>query len=654
MAREWRWSFLILLLGCLSQTTEAASVFNINRFHLKEPLDTYSEMLLSPSAEAADVIDRPATDWQAVSDAHRFAAGDSLIWLKSTVQNQLQVPVEVTLRLKTSLFSNARFFIIDRNILTEQTQESVQSTNMLSFADIRPSYSLTLEPGAVRVVLVSIKSHAPHDFHWELRDTQSHRRESFQYMLRWTFLLAALLLVSLFAGAQGLTQKRSIPFALALYVLLSLLFLLRLTHWPLLAIFWESLGDVLPPLNHILCAVQASLVILLRRLSYGLEPKRLLQKLYWLALGLLVLYLSLIVVLHQNQSLLLMLPSEALLLLLLGYMERLSFRQKHPRLGMIRLLLLQQSLLFIIHALILIDAFPLWHLPEVTLWIYVVGSSWLVFMGRPSYQVESARRNAKPSPLVDANSQPKPDEDSGLPHEQWLHVEKMAALGTFTNGLANEFNNPLAIIAGHRFRLASMMSSRSFDTHEFEKSLGKIDHAVNRMIAVIDALKVYSQDPEGEGIFKTFSLRETIKYTNDLCRDKLVSCGIKLSTSELDDATMEGHQGQIIQVLLILVDNAIDALEQASDKTIRIELQPLPDRVRIAVIDSGSGVPHGLRGKIWAPFFTSKDSFRHKGLGLSIASGIISNHRGRLILDDSTPETRFIVELPRKRQPPSL
>jgi len=654
MAREWRWSILILFLGCLSQTTEAASIFSIDRFRLQESLDAYSEMLLSPSEEAADVIERPATDWKPVSDAHRFAVNPSLIWMKATVQNHLQVPVEVTLRLQTSLFSNARFFILDQNILTDQTHGSEQSTNLLSFADMRPSHSLTLEPGAARVVLVSIKSHAPHDFHWELRDTQSHRRESFQYTLRWTFLLAALLLVSLFAGAQGLTQKRSIPFALALYALLSLLFLVRMTHWPLLAMFWEPLGEALPPLNHILCAVQASLVILLRRLSYSLEPKRLLQKLYWLALGFLVLYLSLIAVLQQNQSLLFMLPSEALLLILLVYMERLSIRQKHPRSRMIRLLLVQQALLFIMHVMILTDAFPLWRLPEVTLWIHVVGSSSLMFMGLTSYRVESARPSETPASVPDTNILPKPEKGANLLHEQWLHAEKMAALGTFTNGLANELNNPLAIIAGHRFRLSSMIDSRSFNIHEFEKSLGKIDHAVNRMIAVIDALKVYSQDPQGEEIFKTFSLRETIKYTIDLCRDKVVSRGIKLSTPEQGDATMEGHQGQIIQVLLILVDNAIDALEQASDKSIRIELQPMPDTVRIAVIDSGSGVPLGLRGKIWDPFFTSKDPFRHKGLGLSIASGIISNHRGRLILDESTPETRFMVELPRTRQPPSL
>jgi signal transduction histidine kinase len=596
----------------------------------------------------------PAEHWQPVSNEMRFARAPSLIWMKTTVQNRLQVPVEVTLRLKTSLFSSARFFVLDQNLLTGQTHVTAQSSLWQAFGSMRPSHTLMLEAGATRVVVLSLESEAPYDPHWDLWDTESHLRESFQSTLRWTFLLAALLLVALFSCVQGLTQKRGILLALALFVFLSLLFSVRMTHWPLLAIFWEPLSEALPPLNHIFCAVQASLILLLRRLSNGLEPKPLLQKLYWSALGFLVLNLSVIAVLHHDQSLLSMLPSELLLWVCLLVWHRFAFRQKHPRAPIMLLLLGQQSLLLGLHLLILMDAFPLWCLPEITLWIQLVTSTTLLFLALPAWRVASLRPLADATATLEKNVPAQPENSSTLLHEQWLHAEKMAALGTFTNGLANELNNPLAIIAGHRFRLSSMIDSRSFNIHEFEKSLGKIDQAVNRMIAVIDALKVYSQDPQGQELLKTFSLRETIKYTIDLCRDKVVSRGIKLSTPELGDATTEGHQGQIIQVLLILVDNAIDALEEAPEKTIRIELQPLPDTVRIAVLDSGPGVPLGIRSKIWDPFFTTKDPFRHKGLGLSIASGIINNHRGRVLLDESTPETRFVVELPRTRRPLGL
>ncbi len=654
MMSPGRWIIQIILYCSFAQRIEAATAFSIDRFHLQESLDSHSTMLLNSSEEVADVLALPQEDWQPISNKLRFARASSIVWMKTTVQNKLQVPVQVTIRLKTSLFSSVRFFVLDQNILTEQTHASGQATGWQALGAMRPSHSLTLEPNASRVVLVSMESEAPHDPHWELWDTESHRRESFQYILRWTFLLSVLLLVALFACVQGLAQKRSILLALALFGLLSLLYLVRMTHWPLLAVFWEPLAEALPPLNHLHCAAQASLAVLLRRLSYGLEPKRLVQKFYWSSLGFLVLVLSLTAVLHHDHSLLFILPAEFILWVCLVALHRLATQQNHPRAPMIRLLLMQGSVVLTLHLLILLDVFPLAWLPEASLWIQVLTSSALLFMALPSFRTEAARpRTEAPSPTESAKLQ-RPEKSANLLHEQWLHAEKMAALGTFTNGLANELNNPLAIIAGHRFRLSSMIDSRSFNIHEFEKSLGKIDQAVNRMIAVIDALKVYSQDPQGQELLKNFSLRETIKYTIDLCRDKVVSRGIKLSTPELGDAAMEGHQGQIIQVLLILIDNAIDALEEVSEKTIRVELQPLPDTVHIAVIDSGPGVPLGIRSKIWDPFFTTKDPFRHKGLGLSIASGIISNHRGRVLLDESTPETRFIVELPRTRRPLGL
>lgn len=653
MTRPGLWCLTFILFCTFMPRTEAASIFAIERFRMQESLDAHSEMLLSPSEEVADVLALSLDSWSPVSDELRYAQGSSVIWLKTTVENRLQVPVQVTLRLHSSLVSSARFFVLNQSVLTEQTHASGQTSGWLALGAMRPFHSLTLEPGASRLVLLSMQSEAPHDPHWEIWDTESHRRESFQSMLRWTFLLTTLLLLALFACVQGFAQKRGLLLALALNQGLSLLFLVRMTHWPLLTMFWEPLAEALPPLNHIHCALIASGLILLRRLSLDLPPQRLLQRIHWSALGFLVLDLSLIAILHYEQSLIVMLPAEILIVACLLTYYRSARRELHPQRKLMGWLLAQQLILLILHLLILIDTFPLVWLPEFSLWIQVITSAVLLFLALPS-SLGNAKDSPKDAAPRDQSPAITPEKSANLLHEQWLHAEKMAALGTFTNGLANELNNPLAIIAGHRFRLSSMIDSRSFNIHEFEKSLGKIDQAVNRMIAVIDALKVYSQDPEGQEILKTFSVRETIKYTIDLCRDKVVSRGIRLITPELGDATMEGHQGQIIQVLLILVDNAIDALDSASEKSIRIELQPLPDSVRIAVIDSGPGVPLGIRNKIWDPFFTSKDPFRHKGLGLSIASGIISNHRGQLLLDESTPETRFVVELPRTRRPLGL
>ncbi len=656
---DTRWPKLlalcIVMLCSMKPILGASNTFSIEQFRYQKSLLPYVHMLISDKTEAAEILEVSDEQWKPVFRDPRLFPNDSLVWLKSSVRNNLQVPIKAALTLKCSLYENLRIFVLEDGHLIEQGQASGNSSALpvWSLAS-SPSLIITIPAGSSRQILVSMQSEASREMSLEISDSESFWSESFYDLIRQSLLLSSLLILALACLLQGLMQRRSVPLALSAYMFLSLLVMVRLTHWPLIETASESLSRILPPLNHIVCGLWASLLVLLKRISHGLEPQTKIQRYYWLSLIFFTLYLAFVAALHLDQSLLIMMPGQILLVIILWTMNRLAQEQKHQRAHLCRLLLWQQLGLLALHSGILIGWIPLWYLPSWTEAITLAFAPWLVFLVVPSYRrvaqivstPDSTQEAARPSRQMESKS--------NLLHEQWLHAEKMAALGTFTNGLANELNNPLAIVAGHRFRLSSMIESRSFNIHEFEKSLGKIDHAVNRMIAVIDALKVYSQDPQAHEILKTFSLRETIKYTIDLCRDKVVSRGIKLSTPELGDGTIEGHQGQIIQVLLILVDNALDALDQSPEKSIRIELQPLPDTIRIAVIDSGPGVPLGLRGKIWDPFFTSKDPFRHKGLGLSIASGIVSNHRGLIFLDEATPETRFVVELPRTRRPLGL
>jgi signal transduction histidine kinase len=68
---------------------------------------------------------------------------------------------------------------------------------------------------------------------------------------------------------------------------------------------------------------------------------------------------------------------------------------------------------------------------------------------------------------------------------------------------------------------------------------------------------------------------------------------------------------------------------------------------KIAVTDSGHGIPPNIRGKMGQPFFTNKEVGKGTGLGLSISRGIVEAHGGRLALDTESPHTRFMVALPK-------
>lgn len=66
----------------------------------------------------------------------------------------------------------------------------------------------------------------------------------------------------------------------------------------------------------------------------------------------------------------------------------------------------------------------------------------------------------------------------------------------------------------------------------------------------------------------------------------------------------------------------------------------------IRVRDNGPGIPKELRDKIMQPFFTTKEVGKGTGLGLSTAVGLIESQKGSLYLDDSDPQTCFVIELP--------
>jgi signal transduction histidine kinase len=113
---------------------------------------------------------------------------------------------------------------------------------------------------------------------------------------------------------------------------------------------------------------------------------------------------------------------------------------------------------------------------------------------------------------------------------------------------------------------------------------------------------------------------------------------------------LECRPTQITQVLLNLLNNARDAAEESEERWVQLDVTELADWIRISVTDSGKGIPVEIREKIMSPFFTTKAVGKGTGLGLSITKSIVDSHRGTLILDEESVQTRFVIELP-KRQP---
>lgn len=226
---------------------------------------------------------------------------------------------------------------------------------------------------------------------------------------------------------------------------------------------------------------------------------------------------------------------------------------------------------------------------------------------------------------------------------------KMASLGEMAGGIAHEINNPLAIIQGKAGTVKRLIRQPPFDIEKINIELSKIEDTTNRIAKIIKGLRSFSRDSTSDPMIAT-SVRQIIEDCLELCAERFKNHSIELQRECKVDSIVECRASQIGQVIMNLLSNAHDAVESLSERWVKVEVSRVGDQLRVAVTDSGRGIPKEVVDKIMQPFFTTKEVGRGTGLGLSISKGIAESHSGELRYDSTCDNTRFILEIP-LRQP---
>ncbi|MFZ3230798.1 MAG: ATP-binding protein [Pseudobdellovibrio sp.] len=223
---------------------------------------------------------------------------------------------------------------------------------------------------------------------------------------------------------------------------------------------------------------------------------------------------------------------------------------------------------------------------------------------------------------------------------------KMASLGEMAAGLAHEINNPLTIITGMSHLLIKIMKKENLAHAKLTEGLIKIESTSHRIASIIKGLRTFARDAEND-TFAVVNVNNLINDTLAFCRSKFEFCNVKLEIlNSIQDISIECRETEISQVVLNLLNNALDAVEKLPQKWVKVEVEVKNEIVIISVIDSGHGVPLEIQEKIMQPFFTTKEVGKGTGLGLSISIGIAKAHKGLLIIDRSHPNTKFSLQLP--------
>lgn len=226
-------------------------------------------------------------------------------------------------------------------------------------------------------------------------------------------------------------------------------------------------------------------------------------------------------------------------------------------------------------------------------------------------------------------------------------ASKFSALGEMAGSIAHEINNPLAIITGFCTRLIRAADRSEIDPKEIKDTANRILTTANRIERIIKSLRLVSRDGERDTKDEV-ALGDVIEEVISLCENKLEGTGIELRLENFDrHQKVNVRFVQLVQVLLNLFTNSIDAISSRSEKWIEVRTEFDGQNVLILVIDSGEGIPETIAEKVMNPFFTTKEIGKGTGLGLSISKGIIESHNGQFSLEKNAKNTTFRISLPR-------
>jgi two-component system, NtrC family, sensor kinase len=221
-----------------------------------------------------------------------------------------------------------------------------------------------------------------------------------------------------------------------------------------------------------------------------------------------------------------------------------------------------------------------------------------------------------------------------LTQHRILQSEKLAAIGHLAAGVMHEINNPLATIgacvAAMEGRLADLPSPAQTAIRDY---LQIVDKELERCTEIVSGLLDFSR-PKGKAK-QTVQLNAVVEDALFLLKHHK-AFGQLAVTRELDPgvpATVANAE-QLIQVLMALLLNAVDAMEGGGRLTVRTGRSRVrPDELYVEVADTGVGIPRAQLSQIFEPFFTTKPPGRGTGLGLSISYGIVKEHGGRIEVD---------------------
>ncbi|MFQ5353520.1 MAG: nitrogen regulation protein NR(II) [Thermodesulfobacteriota bacterium] len=220
-----------------------------------------------------------------------------------------------------------------------------------------------------------------------------------------------------------------------------------------------------------------------------------------------------------------------------------------------------------------------------------------------------------------------------------MQAEKLVGIGTLATGIAHEINNPLAGVLGMAEAIRDEDDIETIKEH----SAHIIKYATNAA-NIVKELSAYSRAAT-ENSENLFDMSEVMASSLNMARHSISLSPIKVIEDLEKGCNITGTEGEMQQVFVNLILNAVQAMEESG--TLSLRCYKDKGRIKAEVSDTGPGIPPEFINHIYDPFFTTKPIGLGTGLGLYVTYRIVSKHGGTIDVETAAKKgTTFILTMP--------
>jgi PAS domain S-box-containing protein len=226
--------------------------------------------------------------------------------------------------------------------------------------------------------------------------------------------------------------------------------------------------------------------------------------------------------------------------------------------------------------------------------------------------------------------------------EQLRRTERVAELGTLASGMAHEIGTPMNVILGRAEYLMDRVTEEPV-----KKGLQTIITQVERITRVMNQLLSFARRKAPQRV--PLDLRKVIEDAIEMFQERFTQNQIRVEMGWADFCPLVlADEDQMSQVMLNLMMNALHAMPEGG--TLRVGLEAEQPMVKLTIADTGHGISPEVIGKIYEPFFTTKEFGKGTGLGLTVVKGILEEHQGSITVESEEGKgTMFTILLPQSQ-----